>query len=548
MNNDDRSRAWTLYRAGMETLEAGLPQRATGHLTQAVSLHPCAKYHANLAVVLEQWAVDATTDPAQSRDLLEQSVVSSLAAIRARPRFTLAISNLVLVLERLGRTREALYWAALVTTLAPRSADAAWARAGLLVSRQKWAEAADWYAMVRHLKPSQTTAVHNEVSCLTSAGRDMEALYLLYQDLIRDPLCPLTWTNLGVIHRRLGRNNMAVDCFDRAISLQPGANAAKWGRSLALLALGRMEEGWREYEWGLTTGDRKPPRPFVQPRWKGQFLNTALLVWMEQGLGDHIVWASLLADTHCRTIGKVIVECEHRLVTLFQRSFPYMEFVAQTDPPQPRTLSPDITHQIPAGSLPALLRPTLDSYHRTNPYLRPDPARVTEWRTRLDALGPGPKIGISWRSLRYEGIRSLDCMRLSQWGPILSIPGIHWINLQPGWRQEELDEVGDRFTTRIHTWSDLDLVNGIDEQSALISCLDLVVSAFTVTAQLAGALSIPCWVLAHRGNQSWWSLGIDYCPWHPSIRFFHCHATGPWEEPISYLATDLHSTHGTATR
>lgn len=541
MNNDDRARAWAMFRIGLTALADNRPRDGVASLAESVSLHPCAKYHANLAVALERLAVDATTDPDQSRDLLEQSVVASLAAIRARPRFTPAIANLVLVLERLGRTREALYWSSLVTTLAPRSADAAWSRAGLLAIQWEWGEAAYWYAMVRQLKPSQTTAIHNEVSCLTSAGRVAEALYLLYQDLCRDPLEPLTWTNLGVVHRRLGRNSMAVDCFDRAIAIEPAAAPAKWGRSLALLALGRMEEGWREYEWGLATGERRPPRPFKVPRWEGQPIQGTLLVWMEQGLGDHIVWASMLDNLASRAT--LVVECEHRLVALFQRSFPWAVVAAQTDPPQPCVLMPEITHQIPTGSLPALLRPTLASYDRTGPYLLPDQSRVAEWRTRLDSLGPGPKIGISWRSLKYEGVGSQDSMRLSQWGPILSIPGIHWINLQPGWTKEEMAEGGDRFDARIHTWSDLDLVNDIDEQAALISCLDLVVSAFTATAQLTGALDIACWVLAHRGNQSWWSLGTDYCPWHPSIGFYHCRADGPWEEPITSLAVDLERAH-----
>lgn len=539
-----------LFRQGVDHTDAGRHVPAVACLTQAVELHPCAKYWANLAVALEGMAVDVETDPDRRRDLLEQAVVACLTALHTRPDYLPCIANLTLILERLGRIREGAYFASLATSLAPRSSEAAWARAGLLVRQGEWTEAAGWYAQARRLKPSLAAAVHNEVSCLTNSARDAEALYLLYQDLVRDPQDALTWVNLGCVYRRLGRNQMALRCYDRALELQPESATAAWGRSLCLLALGRMQEGWKAYEWGLQTGDRKPPRPFAQPRWEGQPLGgKTLLVWMEQGLGDHIVWAGLLTDLlnyppFVRTGVHILVECEHRLVNLFQRSFPdeaspSCMFIAQSDPPQPATLSPYITYQIPAGALPALLRPDYTSYQRTGAYLTPDPDRVDEWKRRLDSIGPSPKVGICWRSLRYQGVRAIDCMRLSQWGPMLSIPGITWINLQPGWRQEELDEVGDRFDARLHTWSDLDLKDNQDELAALIASLDLVVTAFTVTAQMAGALGIPCWVLSHQGNQSWWTLGTTYCPWHPSIRFFQCQCLEPWEVPIAELAQEL---------
>jgi hypothetical protein len=53
-----------------------------------------------------------------------------------------------------------------------------------------------------------------------------------------------------------------------------------------------------------------------------------LLVWREQGLGDEIMFASMLDEL--RSIdGKVILECEPRLVEVFQRSFP--EFVVRNE-------------------------------------------------------------------------------------------------------------------------------------------------------------------------------------------------------------------------
>src|SRR5262249_17843449 len=97
-------------------------------------------------------------------------------------------------------------------------------------------------------------------------------------------------------------------------------------RGLCYLALGRLGEGWREYE------ERHNPR-FSQsnyfavdaPRWDGEDLKgRKLLVAGEQGLGDEIMLASLIPDLIERVgpQGKLMIACDHRLVPLFQRSFP----------------------------------------------------------------------------------------------------------------------------------------------------------------------------------------------------------------------------------
>jgi hypothetical protein len=138
----------------------------------------------------------------------------------------------------------------------------------------------------------------------------------------------------------------------------------------------------------------------------------------------------------------------------------------------------------------------------------------------------------------------MDCMRLDQWGPILSLKGIHWVNLQCGWTQDELEQVGSQFDCRLYIWKGLDLKDHQDELAALMSNLDLTVTAFTVVAQLGGAIGAPVWALNHRGNQSWWNLGTDYCPWHPTIRFFPCEATEPWDRAIGELAEELKGKFG----
>lgn len=499
----------------------------------------CAMNRANLSVALERRAREMA-DPAGRQALLEEAIAESMEAAWLRPKSVGVLSNLGLMLENAGHVIMAERCYTRVIRLAPRSATAAWARAGTLVKLERWSEAAEWYARVLELKPSLDVAAGNLVSTLSSASRYAEALHVAYAALQRTPGSALAWSNTGCVLRRLGRNREALGCYDHALSLDPGLATAAWARSLCLLALGDVKVGWDAYEWGLKTGDRQPDRKFPQPVWDGASpVGKTILVWMEQGLGDQILWVGMLPDLMADGM-HVVVECEHRLTTLFQRSFPEAEVVPQTEPPHDRTLAPDIDCQIPAGGLPRILRPSIDSFPRyTGGYLVPDPVRVAGWKERITSLGPGLKVGVSWRSLKTQGTRAMDCMKLSQWGPILTVPGIHWINLQCGWTEDEFTEIGDDFHARLHVWDGLDLKDDQDELAAMVSGLDLVVTAFTVVAQLAGALGVPCWVLNHEGNQSWFSLGTGYCPWHWSIRFFPCGALDPWDRAIESLASEL---------
>jgi hypothetical protein len=97
-------------------------------------------------------------------------------------------------------------------------------------------------------------------------------------------------------------------------------------RGLCLASMGKLAEGWPEYE------ERHNPR-FSQsnyfavdaPAWAGENLSgRKLLVAGEQGLGDEIMFAGLIPDLieGVGPDGRVMIACDHRLVTLIQRSFP----------------------------------------------------------------------------------------------------------------------------------------------------------------------------------------------------------------------------------
>ena len=135
--------------------------------------------------------------------------------------------------------------------------------------------------------------------------------------------------------------------------------------------------------------------------------------------------------------------------------------------------------------------------------------------------------------------RSLEYTALSQWGPILQVPGIQFVNLQYDDCRTELEDAHRRFGVRIHAMEDLDLLNDLDGAAALTGALDLVITAATAVASTAGALGKTVWQYQFVPTGDWLTLGASYIPWFPSTRRFDRQPDQHWDEVIALVAEEL---------
>ena len=152
-----------------------------------------------------------------------------------------------------------------------------------------------------------------------------------------------------------------------------------------------------------------------------------ILLWCEQGIGDTLNWVSRLSliasqADHC------ILECQEKLVPLLKRSFPDIEFK-----PEDRSFDSkrdDFDVHLPMGSLYKHFVDEILAKPQVDPYLIPDPVRVNYWKERLNSLGKGPYVGISWKSSVVSDYRRQHYPPITEWSPILTIPDVTFINLQ----------------------------------------------------------------------------------------------------------------------
>lgn len=353
---------------------------------------------------------------------------------------------------------------------------------------------------------------------------------LFYEEALRlDPQLAEAHANLAMLLRSMGELDQSFVHFRKALELKPGDNRLRLNHALTELAFGRLESGWRDYEVRHAPGMQKAiDYRHGLPRWQGEDLSgKSILVSGEQGLGDQIIFAACLPDVIERA-ARVVVDVEPRLVPLFRRSFPKADIrpyamtqengrcVFTYDWLKPK---PDLAS--PIGSLPRFLRARIEDFPEPDQdqpsYLQADAARVAAWRDKLAALGQEPKIGICWRSGLQTPERKRFYTELAAWGPILTLPGLRFVNLQYDECAEELADAAKEFGIAIADFSELDQRNDLDETAALISALDMVVSAPTAVQAMAGALGVPTLLL----GSSWLTFSSGRFPFQPSVTLVH---------------------------
>ncbi|NBT43162.1 MAG: hypothetical protein EBT20_22385, partial [Alphaproteobacteria bacterium] len=311
---------------------------------------------------------------------------------------------------------------------------------------------------------------------------------------------------------------------------------AYWNKSLYWLLLGDFKTGWPLYEWRWKSEKHiGEPITTSKPLWNNQDSKNVLL-WAEQGIGDEIMFASLIRELHAKC-AKLIVQCDPRLIPLFKRSFPKdIEFYDKND------LVPESLYEfhIPMGSLAQILRPSIESFAKgAKPYLFCQNEQAFELRKRITGNKDSTLIGISWSSkstipaARHRNISLADIARL------LNKPGTTLVSLQYGDVSNEIDDLKKHHNIDVIEVSDIDIYNNIDGLSALISACDHVVSTDNATVHLAGALGADTHVLLPV-NQDWrWGLESSKSYWYETLKLYRQETLGEWNQTLKNLEMKL---------
>lgn len=466
---------------------------------------------------------------------------------------------------------EAFYRQAL--TLVPNCVESLFGWGLELINRRRYAEAVSVFQSTVAYYPENDSAWMNLGEAYYLQGNYEEALGNYQHALTLSPLQTASLNGIGNVYLHTMQPRLAIEYYEKAAAAAPNdprvrsnsalalaglgkfEEALRWSneaaalvgdgpdaalvrtnRSFVFLTLGDLENGWRE--WDFREGRRKMLDRFPYPYWQGEPLaGKRILVWQDLGIGDHFMFAALIHDLIAQA-AEVVIECEAKVLIATRRSFPKATVVPRL-PDHHLLTRVAFDFQCAEGSLPRWLRGRKEDFpgREVAPWLRLDEARLTYWRSRLESMGRGPKIGVCWRSGLRGGLREYSYADFAAWGALFSLKGASLVNLQYDECAEELAEIAQRWGAQLVSFPEVDMYNDIDETCALMSQLDAVVSAPTAVSRQAGALGVPTFMLTTGSD--WTSLGLDYDPWMPSITHYRRAPDEPWSEAMARLVQDL---------
>jgi tetratricopeptide (TPR) repeat protein len=453
--------------------------------------------------------------------------------------------------------------------------------------------AAELWAQVAAVAPDRLDAIDGQARAWRELGRFDPAIALLREAILARPQEAKLWNALGVALTQAGRAEEAIAFLDEAVRLDgrdatpvynrggarfdlgdlAGAEAdyraalrlarkpsdiaqIQFTAAVLALAKGDLAAGWEAYEarharhlasavaFDTALGRRwEPGMPLAGRR---------LLLVGEQGLGDEIMFASLVPDVieALGPEGRLTLAVEPRLTALFARSFPTARVIAHMTEPgreRSRRTAPGLARPgdlwAPLGSMTRRFRAALADFPDAA-YLQPDPARVAAWRAWLGE-GP-PAVGISWRSGKMLGDRRRQYPPPEHWRLLLATPGVRFVNVQYGDCAEELAAFRAGAGCQILEAPGLDLRDDIEGLAALCAALDLTVCVANATGALAGACGAPAVLISPPA--AWPRLGTDRLPWYPQAQTVTAAAFGAWGPAMAQAAARVAQLAATPAR
>lgn len=323
---------------------------------------------------------------------------------------------------------------------------------------------------------------------------------------------------------------------------------ADWPQNAQLLA-GRSEHGFLSgdyatgfdyvhHRWALALEKPKSALLACQP-WDGQRFDGTLLVAAEQGLGDQVLVSSMYEDL-VRMGQKALIDCDARLLPLYRRSFPALQFADRKSDALMQAAHHPATRRIDGLELGRVFRRDIHHMPERAGWLVADPQQVAHWRRWLATNFPGRRaIGVSWRSARAL-LGDSKSIPVTDLAPLLSREDFVCVSLQYGDIAPDLEQLR-AAGLPLQVAPGVDCTDDIDGLCALIAALDAIATCSNTTAHLAGGLGIPTRVMIPGSRYVLWYWGHEgeRTPWYPSLRLFRGPPRRDWRAVAIDVAAEL---------
>lgn len=349
----------------------------------------------------------------------------------------------------------------------------------------------------------------------------------------------------------------ALNHFDRAVALKPDLAFAHKGRFYSLHSMLRSTESLAALDVAkkfgpltaddelseamvrLTTGDlplgfrqfearwKTTPNPLAgfekaAPAWLGKtpIAGKTILIYAEQGFGDTIQFCRYVPMV--QALGANVLVLVPESLRKLMASLPGAPHIISSSETRPQR----IDFHCPMMSLPLALGTTLETIPAQVPYLSAPPSELLGSKDR-------PRIGLCWAGSPTHEPDKQRSIPLKMFAPLFEIDAT-FVSLAKDIRQSDAAALAESpildFSQSLETFADT---------AALISELDVIISADTAVAHLAGALGKPVWILIPYVGCWRWLLNREDCPWYPTSRLFRQSPRDQWAPAIERVGAEI---------
>ncbi|MBF0380272.1 MAG: tetratricopeptide repeat protein [Magnetococcales bacterium] len=389
------------------------------------------------------------------------------------------------------------------------------------------------------INPNYAEAYNNLANCFKKQDKLSQAVEMFQKAITINPQYADAYSNLGSTYKAQGRLKKAIKSQQQAVAIAPNYTKAIKNLALSQLLDGDFTNGWQNFNqrWQDIALSSTFFNNSNMTLWQGGDIDgKKLLLWDEQGVGESLLFATMIPDL-VKLGAKVVLQCDERLIPLFLRSFKEIECLPNGSIDSLKADELEFDHHTPMGNLGRWFRPDLSSFVKQKAHIVVDDEKKHTLKTRYKKSNNQFIVGISWHSKSPKyGDKSIELKELY---PILKIPGVQFINLQYGDTAKPRDELFNDSGIQIYHDESIDQLADLDSFSAQVAAVDLVVTISNTTAHMAGAVGTPTFLLLESVPIWYWMMDVNHSPWYSSLRLFRQQKRGEWRDVIRDVAKEV---------
>ena len=349
------------------------------------------------------------------------------------------------------------------------------------------------------------------------------ALKYMHEVLKIEPESGESNYNLGFAYKFNKDLKNSENYFKKALNYEP-KDLNRLTLAEIQLSQNNFMDGWKNYEFRDSKFREVSSLNFSKPYWEPPMGFGNICIWMEQGLGDAILFSTILPEV-IKKFKKVYLLVDKRLIKLFEENYPDLNVYDYFDH---NLDEKSFDYHISLSSLGKYFRKDLKDFENIS-ILNIAKRKFSKENRKL-------KCGISWRSNSPLGKHK--SINLESLKVLLEIKNIDFYNIQYTDEHDEIKFIEKKYGITINQIDNLDTYSDVYGIMQFIKSCDFIVSISNTNAHLSGILGVPTFLLLSKGAGALWYWLNEIKGknlWYPSMKVFQQTTYSDWKDPINNL-------------